>query len=166
MASIKKCCARSHFTGRAKCCDNCDCEERREAGRIYQKEYRAKQKEKEQGLGKLKAVPDIPQSRKAPAPTTVKTQYKPGPIGENALTEIARIDGAAERNPLIVALIMRVAHEIDSGEAQQLASAANTIKRLMDDLRSQSRPAGDQSAEASAGPGAAFWADWRQAGGA
>lgn len=166
MASIKKCCARSHFTGRAKCCDNCDCEERREANRIYQANYRQGLKDKEKGLGKLRAVPNIPQSIPAPAPTTVTTDYKPGIIGTNALEEIARIDGAAERNPLIVALIMRVAHEIDSGEAQQLASAANTIKRLMDDLRSQSRPAGDQATEAPAGPDAAFWADWRQAGGA
>lgn len=165
MVTRIKCCARSHFTGRAKCCDNCDCEERREANREYMADYREKQREKAGNLGKLRAVPDIPASIPAPKPTSVKTQFKPGPIGETALAEIARIDGAAERNPLIVALIMRVAHEIDSGEAQQLASAANTIKRLMDDLRAQSRPtAGEPAGEVVQTPQERFFEEFRAGG--
>lgn len=164
MATVIRCCARSHFTGRQKCCDNCNCEERREAARVYQKQYRKDQKAKAAGLGKLSAVPDIIEPRKPQKPITVKTQYPPGPIGTNALAEIAKIDGANERNPLLVALIMRLAAEIDQGEAPQLSAAANTIKRLMDDLRAQSRPAAGESSAAGPTPQDRFWQDWQQAG--
>ena len=53
------------------------------------------------------------------------------------LAEIAKIDGAAERNPLIVALIMRLAHELDSGETESVSASANAMKRMLDDLRKQ-----------------------------
>lgn len=147
MASKSRCCARSHFTGRAKCCDNCNCDERKEAARIYQKEYRRKQKEHAAGLGKLSAVPDIPKSK--PGTATVKTQYPVGIIGEQALAEIAKIDGATERNPLIVALIMRLAHELDSGETESVSASANAMKRMLDDLRKQA-PAAKPAVSAAA----------------
>ena len=138
MATIK-CCPRSHSTGRAKCCDNCNCDERKEAARIYQQEYRRKQKAHKAGLGKLSAVPDIPKSQSAKT-ATVETQYPVGIIGKNALAEIAKIDGATERNPLIVALIMRLAHELDSGETESVSASANAMKRMLDDLRKQAPP--------------------------
>lgn len=141
MASKSKCCPRSHVTGRAKCCDNCDCEEKREANRIYQRDYRANQKKHAAGLGKLSAVPDIPESK--PGTATVKTQYPVGIIGQNALAEIAKIDGATERNPLIVALIMRLAHELDSGETESVSASANAMKRMLDDLRKQAPAAAE-----------------------
>ena len=164
MASIKKCCARSHFTGRAKCCDNCNCDEQRAAQALYMRNYRKLQKEKKAQMGNLRAVPDIPEPPPAPKPTTVKTQYPVGIIGQNAIKEIAAIPGADERNPLLVALIMRLASEIDRGEVAQLSSAANTIKRMMDELRAQSRPAEAPAADRPETPQDRFLADWRAAG--
>lgn len=164
MVKIIRCCGRSHSTGVNKCCDRCDCDERREALRIRQRIYRAKVKEREAKLGKLSAVPDIP-AAPAPKSTTVKTQYPLGIIGENAIKEIAKINGAAERNPLLVALIMRLASEIDRGEVAQLSSAANTIKRMMDELRAQSTPAAEAglSMVREPTPVERFWSDFREA---
>lgn len=165
MVSYIRCCSRAHFTGRAKCCDNCDCDERREAQATYMRNYRALVKAREKGLGKLRAVPD--NSRSAPAPkstTTVETQYPLGVIGKNAVAEIARIPDANERNPLMVAMIMRLASEIDRGEVVQLSSAVNTIQRMMNELRAQAPPVQAGPAAVTESPQDRFWSDWSAAG--
>lgn len=165
MVSYIRCCQRAHTTGKKKCCPNCKCPERLAINAAYMVEYRARVKAKKAAMGKLSAVPDIDRLKPATKSISVETQYPSGVIGKNALAEIAKIDGANERNPLLVAMIMRLAHEIDRGEAANLASAANTIKRLMDDLRSQC-PAVEQSGPAGVveSPRDRFMADWERAG--
>lgn len=119
--------------GRAKCCDNCDCDARREAERNYKVGYKERVAEKESSLGVLSAVPDIPADTE-PATRTIPENV--GDLQETITKAVNEIPTARERFPDMCALAIRLARGIDKAtELRDITSATRQLNSIMAELR-------------------------------